>query len=83
MRVITSPLTISLHATDPTNLVRRSIASGQPLIAITLNYRLNIFAFGASNGSKNLALSDQRAALHFVRQHIGGFGGDPVANPPS
>lgn len=55
---------------------------GQPLIVVTLNYRLNMFAFGDGHGKENLALSDQRAALQFVRQHIAGFGGDPVANPP-
>ena len=70
----------SLIATDPTNLVRKSIELGQPMIVVTLNYRLNMFAFGDGNGEKNLALSDQRAALHFVRQHIGGFGGDPVTH---
>jgi carboxylesterase type B len=67
-----------LIATDPTNLVRRSIEIGQPMIVVTLNYRLNMFAFGDGSGEKNLALSDQRSALQFVRQHIGGFGGDPV-----
>ncbi|KAJ4406286.1 hypothetical protein N0V91_004740 [Didymella pomorum] len=36
-----------------------------------------MFAFGDGSGEKNLALSDQRSALQFVRQHIGGFGGDP------
>ncbi|KAF3031841.1 hypothetical protein E8E12_001932 [Didymella heteroderae] len=46
-------------------------------MVVTLNYRLNMFAFGDGDGEKNLALSDQRAALEFVRQHIGGFGGDP------
>ncbi|KAF3039459.1 hypothetical protein E8E11_005512 [Didymella keratinophila] len=62
---------------DPTNLVRKSIEMESPIIVVTLNYRLNLFAFGDCNGEKNLALSDQRAALKFVRQHIIGFGGDP------
>lgn len=68
--------------TDPTNLVRRSIDLKQPVMVVSLNYRLNIFAFGNCNSDphceKNLALSDQRAALDFVRLHIRGFGGDPV-----
>ena len=49
------------------------------IIAVTLNYRLNIFAFGDCKSEMNLALSDQRAAVEFVRLHIRGFGGDPVA----
>jgi carboxylesterase type B len=57
---------------------------GQPIIVVTLNYRLNIFAFGdCKGGEMNLALSDQRAALDFIRLHIRGFGGDPVAHTPS
>jgi carboxylesterase type B len=50
----------------------------QPIIVVTLNYRLNMFAFGDCKGEKNLALSDQRAALEFIRQQVSGFGGDPV-----
>ena len=49
-------------------------------MVVTLNYRLNIFAFGDCKGEINLALSDQRAALDFVRLHIRGFGGDPVSS---
>jgi carboxylesterase type B len=72
-----------LTGIDPTNLVRKSIDMGQPIIVVTLNYRLNIFAFGDCKGETNLAFSDQRAALDFIRLHIRGFGGDPVAHTPS
>jgi carboxylesterase type B len=68
---------------DPTNLVRRSVDMSSRIIAVTLNYRLNIFAFGDCKGEMNLALLDQRAALEFLRLHIRGFGGDPVALTPT
>lgn len=50
----------------------------KPMIAVTLNYRLNFFAFGDQSSSPNLALRDQRRALEYVQRHIAGFGGDPV-----
>lgn len=53
----------------------------KPIIAVTLNYRLNMFAFGDHSSSRNLALKDQRHALEYVQRHIAGFGGDPVAPP--
>lgn len=67
-----------LITTDPTNLVHKSIQKNEPILVVTLNYRLNMFAFGDGSGEKNLALQDQRAALDFVQRYIGGFGGDPV-----
>jgi carboxylesterase type B len=69
---------IPADSKDPAKVVQRSIEIRRPIIVVTLNYRLNVFAFGDCNSEKNLALSDQRAALEFVRQHIAGFGGDPV-----
>ena len=63
---------------DPANLVATSIAVDKPFIAVTLNYRLNMFAFGDQSSNPNLALRDQRRALEYVQQHIAGFGGDPV-----
>lgn len=64
---------------DPTRLVERSAISGKPIIVVTLSYRLNIFAFGDETSEMNLALRDQRAAIDYIRSHIAGFGGDPVA----
>ncbi len=56
------------------------------LVAVTMNYRLGIFGFYAHpeltresphKASGNYALLDQSAALHWVRQNIAAFGGDP------
>ncbi|KAF2145694.1 uncharacterized protein K452DRAFT_349159 [Aplosporella prunicola CBS 121167] len=49
----------------------------RPIIVVSVQYRLNMFAFGDGKGSRNLALKDQRLAIEWVRKHIGGFGGDP------
>lgn len=45
---------------------------------VTVNYRLNIFAFG-DDSEVNLALKDQRLAIEWVHKHIAGFGGDKVS----
>ncbi|EEU40127.1 uncharacterized protein NECHADRAFT_33545 [Fusarium vanettenii 77-13-4] len=62
---------------DPTGLVQRSIDMAEPIIVVTINYRLNMFAFGDYSSERNLALRDQKRALEFVKTHISGFGGDP------
>ncbi|WAO85001.1 Carboxylic ester hydrolase [Fusarium falciforme] len=62
---------------DPTGLVQKSIDMAEPIIAVTINYRLNMFAFGDCASERNLALRDQQQALEFVKAHISGFGGDP------
>ncbi len=47
-------------------------------MVVTLNYRLNIFGFpGAPNGTQNLGLLDQRAAVEWLRDNSQAFGGDP------
>lgn len=55
---------------------------GKPFIAVTLNYRLSAWGFMSSTqvagtGNTNLGLRDQRLALHWVKENIGAFGGDP------
>jgi para-nitrobenzyl esterase len=59
---------------------------GTPVVVVTFNYRLNIFAFFAHQaltaenpqlGSGNYAGLDQQAALRWVRDNIANFGGDP------
>ncbi|KAM6534000.1 hypothetical protein FALCPG4_006937 [Fusarium falciforme] len=55
----------------------KSIDMAEPIIAVTINYRLNMFAFGDCASERNLALRDQQQALEFVKAHISGFGGDP------
>ncbi|KAM5353442.1 hypothetical protein ACJ41O_000092 [Fusarium nematophilum] len=49
----------------------------RPIIIVTINYRLNIFAFGDGEGERNLALQDQQLALEWVSKNIQDFGGDP------
>ncbi len=56
------------------------------LVAVTVNYRLNVFGFlaypeltkeSSYHASGNYGLLDQNAALLWVRQNIAVFGGDP------
>jgi len=58
----------------------------QGMVAVTVNYRLNIFGFLAHpelsaeapyKASGNYGLLDQSAALRWVSKNIGAFGGDP------
>ncbi|GAA0602637.1 carboxylesterase/lipase family protein [Kutzneria viridogrisea] len=49
-------------------------------VFVTINYRLGAFGYlyqADRPGSGNLALTDQIAALRWVRQNIAAFGGDP------
>ncbi|KAI4601051.1 hypothetical protein KJ359_012238 [Pestalotiopsis sp. 9143b] len=50
-------------------------------IVVTFNYRVGPYGFLASKelaaeGNLNIALQDQRAAMAWVQNHIGAFGGD-------
>jgi len=56
------------------------------VVVVTINYRLGPIGFlahpalsaeGGANGSGNLTLQDQQAALRWVRDNIEAFGGDP------
>ncbi|KAN0124156.1 Alpha/Beta hydrolase fold [Lactarius tabidus] len=67
---------------DGTVVVKRSIALQQPVIYVSINYRLSAFGFLASQEVKdarvgNLGLWDQRQAFHWVQTYIHVFGGDP------
>lgn len=64
---------------DTGPLVAQSVELGQPIILVTINFRLNIFSFGNGEGNVNLALEDQKAALKWLKKNISKFGGDPVS----
>ncbi len=63
-----------------------SMLAKKGVILVTVNYRLNVFGFLAHpeltaesehHSSGNYGLLDQLAALRWVRNNIGQFGGDP------
>ncbi|KAH8079812.1 carotenoid ester lipase precursor [Cristinia sonorae] len=65
-------------------IVNRSVALEEPIIYVSINYRLSgCFGFLASKqvkdaGLGNLGLHDQRLALQWVQKYIHAFGGDPT-----
>lgn len=68
---------------DLGRFVKFSADLGKPVIAIVINYRLGAPGFLTSpemisaGFPTNNGLRDQRAALRWIREHVGGFGGDP------
>ncbi|EON99732.1 putative carboxylesterase family protein [Phaeoacremonium minimum UCRPA7] len=63
-------------------IVKLSQEMGQPLIAVDMNYRLNMYGFLqtpqiVAEGSSNAGLMDQRMALRWIQENIAAFGGDP------
>ncbi|KAK0185686.1 carotenoid ester lipase precursor [Armillaria mellea] len=68
---------------DGTSIISRSIALNQPVIYVSMNYRVSGFGFLASKEVKeaavgNLGLHDQREALRWIQKYIATFGGDPA-----
>ncbi len=62
------------------NYDARRLAERGDVVVVTVNYRLGVFGyFGMPglDGSGTFGLADQRAALRWVRQNAGAFGGDP------
>ncbi|NXN28249.1 THYG protein, partial [Nycticryphes semicollaris] len=56
------------------------LAAISNVIVVTANYRVGVFGFlstGSPEASGNAGLLDQLAALKWVQQNIGSFGGDP------
>jgi carboxylesterase type B len=69
----------------PTQLPAHWVHLSQKHIVVTINYRVNIFGYPNArglNGSTNFALQDQRAAVEWVVENIGAFGGDPERLTP-
>ncbi|RMJ05215.1 hypothetical protein CDV36_014106 [Fusarium kuroshium] len=73
---------------DLARIVLRGLSTKSPFIAVSVNYRLNIFGFGASSDmiaaqggdtplkGVNFGLHDQKLALIWVKRNIAAFGGD-------
>ncbi|OCH84708.1 carotenoid ester lipase precursor [Obba rivulosa] len=66
---------------DGAVIVQRSIQNRQPVIFVSINYRVNAFGFlpgqeAKDAGITNLGLRDQRQALRWIQQYIFNFGGD-------
>jgi carboxylesterase type B len=70
------------------SLVKESIETNKPIIAVSINYRLNYFGFLAhkdileanknhGGGCGNWGLYDQRIAFEWVQKNIAAWGGDP------
>ncbi len=55
------------------------LARGGGVVVVTFNYRLGMEGFAQIDGAPpNRGLLDQVAALEWVRENIGAFGGDPA-----
>lgn len=64
-------------------IVNASVSIQQPIIAVSINYRLGGWGFLASKevaaaGELNIGLFDQRLALRWIQENIQAFGGDPT-----
>ncbi|TFK86058.1 carotenoid ester lipase precursor [Polyporus arcularius HHB13444] len=64
-------------------IVRRSMQLGEPVVYVSMNYRVSAFGFLASKevkdaGVGNIGLEDQRVALKWIQKYIAAFGGDPT-----
>ncbi|MFC7841951.1 carboxylesterase/lipase family protein [Streptomyces sp. NPDC057382] len=65
------------HAGSP-GYDARHIAADGDVVVVTFNYRVGMEGFAAVEGAPaNRGLLDQVAALEWVRDNIGAFGGDP------
>lgn len=67
---------------DGAPLVQSSMDKDMPIVFVAINYRVGGFGFMPgkeilADGASNLGLLDQRAALEWVADNIGKFGGDP------
>ena len=76
--VLSAPFEPLTGSVDTTRIVADSVKLGRPIIVVTVNYRLSIFAFGDGKGERNLAVQDLQCAMNWIYSHIDGFGGDKV-----
>ncbi|KAI0296558.1 carotenoid ester lipase precursor [Multifurca ochricompacta] len=63
-------------------IVSRSIEIGEPVIFVSMNYRISALGFLPGKEVKeakigNLGLQDQRLSLKWIQKYISAFGGDP------
>ncbi|KAJ1560328.1 hypothetical protein HK405_007485, partial [Cladochytrium tenue] len=73
----------SMEVFNGANLIDQAVDIDEPVIVISLNYRLGSFGFLASPeilelGGSNAGMKDQQFALLWVRKYIAAFGGDPA-----
>jgi carboxylesterase type B len=66
---------------NPENLLHHAISNDKSIIFVSINYRLGALGFWHSNQvgdllPENNGLHDQDLAFSWLREHIGGFGGD-------
>ena len=66
---------------DPSSLIQASQSMKEPIIFVSLNYRLGLLGFAngveAQNArATNLGLLDQQMAVEWVYKNIARFGGD-------
>jgi carboxylesterase type B len=65
-----------------TKIVANSVTQKQPIIGVSINYRLQAFGYiwgteVKKAGVTNLGFRDQRLALHWINENVNAFGGDP------
>lgn len=63
-------------------IVKTAADSGNPVIGVSMNYRLAVWGFLQSvqvqaEGSSNAGLLDQRLAFRWIQENIAAFNGDP------
>lgn len=63
-------------------IVQNSVEMNQPMLAVSIQYRLSAWGFlggkeALDGNATNLGFRDQRLALHWIKENIAAFGGDP------
>ena len=72
------------HATGASAFYDGSRFARDGVVCVTINYRVGAEGFlYLGDGVANLGFLDQIAALEWVQENIGAFGGDPARSPSS